>query len=183
LGLEAAVLVAALLVSSAVVWGVRRLAGELRRARDEGVKARSLELAGLLGPAAGSARSDPRVLLDWQPLIRTLRRLFPEEWAVLDGGGPGRFPVDADQVRAAHAQWTSNWLAWERAHDAEYKLKAAVLDAELTASGGAPPVRARLEAIEREKLELYQRRYEEYVRVAKALQALAEELEGKAAGV
>ena len=32
--------------------------------------------------------------------------------------------------------------------------------------------RARLDAIEQEKLELYQRRYAEYVRVAKALQAL-----------
>src|SRR5215471_4943737 len=33
--------------------------------------------------------------------------------------------------------------------------------------------RARLDALEREKLDLYQRRYEEYVRVAKALQKLA----------
>ena len=30
---------------------------------------------------------------------------------------------------------------------------------------------ARLDAIEREKLETYQRRYEEYIRVARALQA------------
>jgi hypothetical protein len=34
-------------------------------------------------------------------------------------------------------------------------------------------MRARLDAVEREKLETYQRRYEEYVRVAKALQALS----------
>jgi hypothetical protein len=33
--------------------------------------------------------------------------------------------------------------------------------------------RARLDAVEREKLELYQRRYEEYVRVSKALQSLS----------
>ena len=33
--------------------------------------------------------------------------------------------------------------------------------------------RARAEALEREKLALYQRRYEEYTRVAKALQTLA----------
>ena len=33
-------------------------------------------------------------------------------------------------------------------------------------------LRARLDAVEREKLDLYQRRYTDYVRVAKALQAL-----------
>jgi hypothetical protein len=33
-------------------------------------------------------------------------------------------------------------------------------------------LRARLDAVEQEKLEIYQRRYAEYVRVAKALQAL-----------
>jgi hypothetical protein len=33
-------------------------------------------------------------------------------------------------------------------------------------------LRAKVDAIEREKLDAYQRRYEEYVRVAKALQAL-----------
>jgi hypothetical protein len=33
-------------------------------------------------------------------------------------------------------------------------------------------MRARLDAVESEKLDLYQRRYADYVRVAKALQAL-----------
>jgi hypothetical protein len=33
-------------------------------------------------------------------------------------------------------------------------------------------LRAKLDAVEREKLDSYQRRYEEYVRIAKALQAL-----------
>jgi hypothetical protein len=33
-------------------------------------------------------------------------------------------------------------------------------------------IRARVEAVEREKLDIYQRRYEEYVRVSKALQTL-----------
>jgi hypothetical protein len=46
------------------------------------------------------------------------------------------------------------------------KAAAAAQDAE------SPARRARIEAIEREKLDLYQRRYEEYVRVAKALQML-----------
>ena len=37
----------------------------------------------------------------------------------------------------------------------------------------AAAMRAELDAIEFEKLEQYQRRYEEYVRVSRALQALA----------
>jgi hypothetical protein len=42
----------------------------------------------------------------------------------------------------------------------------------LAADGAAGIGRARLDAIEREKLDLYQRRYAEYVRTAKALQTL-----------
>jgi hypothetical protein len=80
--------------------------------------------------------------------------------------------LNPDEIQAAHAQWTADWLAWERAHDAEYKLKAAAAEADLAAAN-TPVARARLEATEREKLELYQRRYQEYVRVAKALQALS----------
>ena len=75
-------------------------------------------------------------------------------------------------VQAAHARWTAEWLAWERTHDAEYKLKAAEIEEELLASGGSTVVRGRLDGVEREKLDRYQRRYEEYVRVGKALQAL-----------
>ena len=44
---------------------------------------------------------------------------------------------------------------------------------ELAASGGSQVMRARVDAVEREKLDLYQRRYTEYVHVAKALQALS----------
>ena len=40
------------------------------------------------------------------------------------------------------------------------------------AAGDSAMVRAHLEAVEREKLDLYQRRYQEYVQVAKALQSL-----------
>ncbi len=82
------------------------------------------------------------------------------------------FPFGSERIQAAHAQWTADWLAWERTHDAEYKLKAAAVEEELARSEGSPLVRARLDAIEREKLERYQRRYEEYVRIGKALQAL-----------
>ena len=76
-------------------------------------------------------------------------------------------------MAAAHARWTADWLAWERTHDADYKLKAAVLQEALAEGGDAAVGRARTEALEREKLALYQRRYEEYARVAKALQTLA----------
>ena len=50
--------------------------------------------------------------------------------------------------------------------------RVAAAEQELVAAGPSPLLRARLDAVEREKLELYQRRYEEYVRVARALQAL-----------
>jgi len=82
------------------------------------------------------------------------------------------FPFSTGQVQAAHARWTAEWLAWERTHDAEYKLKAVVLEREL-AAGESAIARARLDAVEREKLDLYQRRYQEYVQVAKALQSLS----------
>jgi hypothetical protein len=79
-------------------------------------------------------------------------------------------------VQAAHARCTADWLAWERSHDAEYKLRAAALEQALAAASESekPLARARLDAIEREKLERYQQRYEEYIRTAKALQALIE---------
>ena len=100
------------------------------------------------------------------------RQMFPAEFAELDAAAGGAFPFSQDRLQTAHAQWTADWLGWERTHDAEYKLKAAVVEQEMAASGGSPVLRARLDAVEQEKLELYQRRYAEYVRVAKALQAL-----------
>ena len=74
-------------------------------------------------------------------------------------------------IQAAPALWTADWLAWERTHDAEFKLKAALAAAELAAAGDSEVARGRVDAVEREKLDLYQRRYAEYVRVAKALQS------------
>jgi hypothetical protein len=100
------------------------------------------------------------------------RKLFPEEFAAIDRAAGAIFPFDPKQIQAAHARWTAEWLAWERTHDAEYKLKAQAAEADLALSGGSAIARGRLEAVEREKIELYQRRYEEYVRVGKALQTL-----------
>jgi len=83
------------------------------------------------------------------------------------------FPFSRARLEAAHAQWTAEWLAWERSHDREYKRRAAEAEHQL-ALVPSPDARLTLESIEREKLALYQRRYEEYVRVAKALDALAQ---------
>jgi hypothetical protein len=103
---------------------------------------------------------------------RPARRVFADEFAALDGAAETRFPFGAARIQAAHAKWTSDWLAWEKSHDADYKLKTAIAEHEIRENQGTPLARQQLDAIEREKLELYQRRYEEYVRVSKALQAL-----------
>ena len=104
------------------------------------------------------------------------RQLFPKEFDALDRTAGAAFPFTTELLQSAHAQWSADWLSWERMHDATYKVKAAEAEHELAASGGAPFVRAKLDAIEKEKLDLYQRRYQEYIRVAKALQALIPQL-------
>lgn len=165
-------LLAALIVAGAIWWGVQQLVGEMRGGRDDAARARTLALIDLFAPAIGAAQADPRALLAWQPLAKVARQLFPAECAALDGAAGGTFPFTSEHAQAAHAQWTADWLAWERIHDGDYKLKTAVAEQELVASGDSPVLRARLDAIEREKLDLYQRRYSEYVRIAKALQSL-----------
>lgn len=162
----------ALIVAGAVEWARLRIVRELKAAREEAARGRRLQILAAFAPALGAADIDPRALLVWQPLARTARQLFPDEFAALDRASGATFPFSGESVQAAHARWTADWLAWERTHDAEFKLKAAVIEQELVESGSLPIVRARLDAVEREKLDRYQRRYEEYVRVAKALQAV-----------
>jgi hypothetical protein len=156
-----AVVAAAVVVAIAIAWGALLVAREVRAARDEAARARALAVVQLFAPAIAAANADPRSLLVWQPLARAARGLFPAEFASLDQASGSTFPFTAERLQAAHAQWTADWLAWERTHDAEYKRKAA-------AAGD----RLLQESIEREKLDLYQRRYEEYIRVARALQAM-----------
>ena len=108
----------------------------------------------------------------WHAIASSARRVFPNEFAALDRASGATFPFSKGQIEDAHAHWTAEWLAWESTHDAEFKLKAAVIEQEAAASGGSAVLRARLDSVEREKLDSYQRRYEEYVRLAKALQAL-----------
>ena len=164
---------AAIVIAAAVSWAGRELLAELRAAREEQVRARALAVLQMFASGVAATRVDPRALLTWQPLARTARQLLPTEFALLDAASGRPFPFNADEVQAAHAQWSADWLAWERMHDADYKSKAAVLEQEVAASGGSAASRAKLEAVEREKLDLYQRRYQEYVQVAKALQALS----------
>ena len=164
--------VAALIVAGAIGWAAQAIVGERRKARGDATRERTAQLLQTFAPGVAAAQSDPRALLAWQPLARTARQVCPDEFAALDRAAGGAFPFGREQLEAAHSRWTTEWLAWERSHDAAFKLKAATVEAELASSGGSPLVRARLDAVEREKLDLYQRRYEEYIRVAKALQAL-----------
>ena len=129
----------------------------------------------LFTPGLAAAERDPHALLALHALAGLVRRVFPDDAAALDGASGGAFPLSRAQLQAVHSQWTAEWLAWERTHDGEYKRKAVEAEEALRASGGSPALRAKLESIEREKLDLYQRRYEEYVRVAKALQALIDQ--------
>lgn len=166
-------LLSAVVLAATIAWAVSRIVAEMSAGRREQSRGRTAQLLSLFAPALGAAQTDPRSVLVWQPLARTARQLFPEEFAALDRAAGFTFPMSRDTILAAHARWTADWLAWERAHDFESKLKAAALEEELARSGSSL-ARARLDAAEREKLERYQQRYEEYVRIAKAIQALAE---------
>jgi hypothetical protein len=167
------ILAAALIVAAAVLAAGFRIASAIQASRAAAVETRALDLLALFAPGISAGAADPRAILVWQPLARAARQLFPEPFARIDAAAGGAFPFSSERVQAAHARWTADWLAWEQTHDAEYKLKAALVEQEIAAAGATPVLRARLDAVEREKLGLYQRRYEEYVRVSKALQALA----------
>ena len=160
-------------VGAAVAFALWRIGEQLQRTRHETTMQQMLAT---FAPAAATAQQDPRQLLVWYPLAQASRKLFPDAFRLLDEAAGGTFPFTKDQVKAAHARCSSDWLAWERAHDAEYALKIAeVQDLIDRAQGQASPLlRTRLAAVEQQKLERYQQRYEEYIKTAKALAALAE---------
>src|SRR5580765_1736192 len=118
--------VSALIISAAIVWAGLRVAAAVRSSRPDPIRARALDLLAMFAPAVSAAATDPRAILVWQPLARMARQMFPEEFALIDQAAGGAFPFSADRLQAAHSQWTADWLAWERSHDTEYKLKAAV---------------------------------------------------------
>ena len=151
--------------------GVALLLPELRRRRQEETL---LRLLGTFGPAAAAGQADPERFVAWSDVSRTARALFPEAFGRLDAASGGRFPFSRQAVEAAHARWTADWLAWERQHDLQYKERAAAAESALAAAEGdaAEALRARLAAVNQEKLQTYQDRYARYVRVGKALAAL-----------
>ena len=130
----------------------------------------------LTGSAAAIARAEPRELLAWGATAKTARRLFPDVVAELESRGGESFPIPKKVAEDAHAKWTAEWLAWEHHHDAEFRKRTSVLEAELQAAGQehAPDGHARIAALEDERLQSYQRRYEEYVQIGKGLTDLLE---------
>jgi hypothetical protein len=165
------ILISALIVAAAIMWsGLRVAQAAAAPAASAGLQ--TAEVLALFAPGLDQARQDPRALLTWQPLAIIARKLFPAEFAAIDAASGATFPFTAAQIQAAHARWSADWLTWERSHDGEYKLRAAAAQEELGDRASSVYGRTRLEAIEREKLERYQQRYEEYTRVSKALQAL-----------
>jgi hypothetical protein len=165
------IIVAALIVAATIGAVAVQIVNEMKRGRRETVRARQLSIAALFAPALSAVEADPKALLAWQPIAKALRAQFPEEFTALDAAAGATFPFSKDAIAAAHARWTTDWLSWERTHDATYKLKALEAQ-ERQGSSDSNVSRARIDAIEREKLDLYQRRYEEYVRVSKALEHL-----------
>ncbi len=127
-----------------------------------------------LAPAA--VRGEPRDLLAWRSAAENVRRMFPDVVGAIERRTGEMFPFSRDVIDDAHARWTAEWLAWERRHDVEFKQRASALEDELLAAGGdATTGRARLAALEDEKLQAYQQRYEEYVRIGNGLTALKEQ--------
>ena len=168
-------ILAAALVSAAVIvagWLASRSGSGVATPHDAPESIRRLQILALFAPGLAAAAEDPRALLVWQPLASTARALFPDDFAAIERAAGAPFPFSRDQIEAAHARWSSEWLAWERTHDGEYKVKTAAAEEELRATPGSAVLRARLDSVEREKLERYQRRYEEYTRVSKALKNL-----------
>jgi len=162
-----------LLVGAALAYVLWRIGDELQRRRRE---AALQHLLATFAPAAAAVLQDHKQLLVWHPLAQTSRKLFPDAFKALDAAAGGAFPFTKEQFKAAHARCSSDWLAWERAHDAEYAVKAAQVQDEIDRAQGqaSPLLRTRLAAVEQQKLERYQQRYEEYIKTAKALAAFGE---------
>jgi hypothetical protein len=162
-----------LLAAAALAYVLWRIGDELRRTRHQ---ATVQQLLAAFAPAAAAGQQDPRQIVIWYPLAQASRKIFPEAFAELDAAAGGAFPFTKEHLKAAHSRWTADWLAWERAHDAEYSVKSAQVQDEIDRTQGqaSPLLRTRLAAVEQQKLERYQQRYEEYIKTAKALAALSE---------
>jgi hypothetical protein len=157
--------------TAAIVTGVLILRAIQRYRREATLRSVLMTFA----PVAAASAHDPRHLLAWYPIAAATRKLFPDAFRELDAAVGSPFPFTKEHLQAAHARCTAAWLAWERTHDAEYALKTAELEDERARTPGRSALlNARLSALEREKLETYQQRYQEYVETSKALKALIE---------
>ena len=164
-------LASSVMLAAAMAWAAAVVARSLKGLQDETARGRQAQLLAFLAPALARVREDPAALVDWHRAADVTRALFPEDAAALDRAAGNRYPFTPADVQDAHARWSSAWLAWERANDIAYKTRLATLQSETARAGEAVP-RITLEALEQERLDVYQRRYADYVRVSKALQAL-----------
>src|SRR3954468_2677725 len=90
-------LVGALIVAAAVAWAAVQIVNELRAARTAtGGSDRGLGLLNLFGAALAATQQDPRAFLVWQPIAKTARQLFPDEFAALDRATGGTFPFSRE---------------------------------------------------------------------------------------
>ena len=168
-----------LVVVATIVAAGAAIAGVVERARRDGRRQhRERLIAALLTSIApAAARADPRELCGWQRVAVSARAFFPDVVAEIESRTGERFPFPRETVEEAHARWTAEWLAWERRHDADFRQRSSALEAELDAAGeiGSPAGRARMAALDDEKLQAYQHRYEEYVRIGNGLAALRQD--------
>ena len=163
----------AILISGAVVAYALWRIGDLLERRSR--QATVLQLLATFAPSTAAVQRDPKQLLAWYPMAQASRRMFPDAFKELDRAAGGGFPFNKEQLQAAHARCTSDWLAWEDGNEAEFALKTAQVQDEIDRAGHASPLlRTRLAAIERQKLQGYQQHYEEYIKTAKAIAAYTE---------
>ena len=156
----------------AVAYAAWRIGDLIERQNRE---AAILQLLATFAPSVAAVQRDPTQVLAWYPAAQASRKLFPEAFTELDRAAGGAFPFTKEQLLSAHARCSSDWLAWERANEAEYALKTAeVQDAIERAGHASPLLRTRLAALEQQKLQDYQQRYEEYIKTAKAIAAYTE---------
>ena len=115
----------------------------------------------------------------WAAVARAARNAFPEASARLDAAANGRFPFSRELVEAAHARWTAD--CWPGSGSTMSNTRSAVAAAEQALDAApadqAAALQLRLAAINQEKLQTYQERYEHYVRVGKAIGAIGEQLD------
>jgi hypothetical protein len=164
----AALIVAAAIGAAAFVIATEVRAGARRCDADQGTH----DPAGCLRPGIEAARADPRALLVWHPLGRAVRQPVSHRARGARQGRRRIVPLHA-RPGAGGALAVDDRLAGVGA-SARRRLQGP-RGGGRTRTGGLERIAGRAGAgrrHRREKLDLYQRRYQDYVQVARALQAL-----------